>query len=344
MDEQNYQKPRIIEYLLGSLSVAETEKFDELSFTDDEFAGALDAAEKELIDGYVRGELGGATLEKFQTYYLESPLRRKKVEFAETFQIYNERETAKNSANLIAAESGKKKNISIFSAFSSIFNNRNRLPLLGFGFAALLMAVGGLWLFKQNRNRQTVETAQSNSPTIPKSETNQSGANQLIIPSVVPSVVPNNENTAKQNDKLPPISEKETTKKIQPPRPPEPEKAVAPAKIIVASFFLSPSLRGANQIKSFSIPKDTTEIKVNLELETDDFPIYRVALTDESGSVNLWRSGRIKAAAKGENKSLPVRFPAKLLKSKIYTLVVSGINAESKTEIISNYSFRSVLR
>ena len=70
MNKQAYNDQSIIQYLLGSLPEAEAERFDELSFTDDEFAEELKAAEKELVDAYARGELAGAALEQFKSYYL----------------------------------------------------------------------------------------------------------------------------------------------------------------------------------------------------------------------------------------------------------------------------------
>ena len=83
-----YNNKDINAYLLGSLPAAEAEHFDELSFTDDDFADVLKTAEKDLVDAYVHGELTGAQLEKFQSYYLASPLRREKVYFANAFQDF----------------------------------------------------------------------------------------------------------------------------------------------------------------------------------------------------------------------------------------------------------------
>ena len=82
MNEQNYDDQKITEYLFGSLSSDETKRFDELSFADEEFAGAL-AAENELLDRYARGAPAGDALAKFRSHYLASPLRREKVKFAQ---------------------------------------------------------------------------------------------------------------------------------------------------------------------------------------------------------------------------------------------------------------------
>ena len=91
MSKPTYNNQTITEYLLGSLPEAETERFDELSITDDEFAETLKAAEKDLVDAYVQGELIGAELEQFKFHYLASPLRREKVQFAQAFQVLAEK-------------------------------------------------------------------------------------------------------------------------------------------------------------------------------------------------------------------------------------------------------------
>ena len=74
----------LVRYLLGSLPEDQTERVDELSMADDDFAWRLRAAENELVDAYVRNELSGETLDRFRSFYLTSPLRREKVKFAET--------------------------------------------------------------------------------------------------------------------------------------------------------------------------------------------------------------------------------------------------------------------
>src|SRR5947207_11833289 len=82
MSKQIYSDESLERYLLGLLPEAETERMDELSFTDDEFAQALKAVEKDLVDAYVQGELSGVNLEQFKTVYLASPFRRDNMQFA----------------------------------------------------------------------------------------------------------------------------------------------------------------------------------------------------------------------------------------------------------------------
>ena len=69
MEKQIYNEDLIVQYLLGSLSEEETESFDELCFVDDEFAERLSAVENDLVDTYVRGELSGPKLGRFDSHY-----------------------------------------------------------------------------------------------------------------------------------------------------------------------------------------------------------------------------------------------------------------------------------
>jgi hypothetical protein len=80
--QRGYGDQMLIGYLLGAASDEEIERLDELSIADDDFAFRLRAVENDLVDSYVRGELEGATLERFEFFYLTSPERRGKVEFA----------------------------------------------------------------------------------------------------------------------------------------------------------------------------------------------------------------------------------------------------------------------
>ncbi|HJR61013.1 MAG TPA: hypothetical protein VJ813_16500 [Vicinamibacterales bacterium] len=74
----------LVEYLLGTLSAEEAERVDELSIADDEVASRLQAVENDLVDAYVAGRLSGRRLEQFKSFYLMSPVRQRRVDFART--------------------------------------------------------------------------------------------------------------------------------------------------------------------------------------------------------------------------------------------------------------------
>jgi hypothetical protein len=355
MSTETYKTKEITAYLLGNLSEAKTEVFDGLSFTDDDFANQLSVAEKDLVDSFVNGELGGETLEKFETNYLASPLRREKVEFAKALQNFAEKNLAET--DILTKENSKENGAGFFSDF---FATPKLSLQWGFALAALMFLLFGSWMFWENsRLRTEMSQTQINTNGIIKRKLELSEREKELQSELSKQQV-NNSATEKELAEISaerkkleeqlktrrsqkqqiitqtqsPKEQKTNTKKIpstEPNRPP---------KISIASFILSPSLRGSNQLQNIAIPSGTTSVKIRLELESDDFPNYHVTLQNPSDGQTLWLSGKIRSKTSGSNRSLNVRFPARLLKAQIYTLEVSGISVDGAAENISSYSFR----
>jgi hypothetical protein len=266
MSESN-RAQEMIDYLLGALPEAETERFDALSIADAEFAAELNASEKNLVDAYVEGELSGATLERFESQYLASPLRREKVEFARAFHRFAEENRDERLRDVaIAPIRPARPSAGLLSTLRSLSESLALRWSLA-AVAATLLAVGGWWSF-QNRS-----------------------------------------STA--------------------------------GKQLVASFVLTAPVRGSDQVPVLAIAKGSADIEVQMELESDDYATYRVALADESAGAELWQSGTLKVTAAGENHRLAVRFPARLVKPGIYSLVATGIRPDGDGEVIGNYPFRA---
>lgn len=307
---------KITAYLLGALPAAETEDFDERSFTDDDFAQILTAAENDLIDGYLHNELSGETLAKFESFYLASPLRREKVEFARSLQAAAGREQIEKTAVRESA-----------SLFSRLKNYRLQFA---FAFSALLVLIFGAFFFMR---RNATEIVNKNSPA-PANQPNPQ--NQPEIAAVPNTNLPNDIESSNTNKE----TVNKNTNAAKSPQPTEkPTVALPPPqpKPALASLVLMPPLRN-NQLPNFPISKETTDVAVRLELESNEFSAYRVTLTDEAGN-----SLRQFANLRARGNSLSVRFPAKMLKDGVYTFEVSGVK-NGAAEIISNYTFRVVLK
>jgi len=147
---QNLYDDRLVtQYLLGSTSGEETDRLDELSLTDDEFAARLDLVENDLVDAYVKGQLGGETLERFESFYLGSPRRQEKVRFAEALAKLTDRPVA-------AAVSSKAARHQWTLAWSFA------------GVAALLLLAASYLLYENRRIQSEVAEERSRSLTLEK--------------------------------------------------------------------------------------------------------------------------------------------------------------------------------
>jgi hypothetical protein len=76
---------RLLAYLLRMLPDEQVEQVELAALTDDEVAERLKVVEHELVDGYVRDTLDAPTHDRFESYYLSSPIRRERVKFAAEF-------------------------------------------------------------------------------------------------------------------------------------------------------------------------------------------------------------------------------------------------------------------
>lgn len=351
MSKQEYSNQAIAEYLLGSLSEAEAEHFDELNFTDEEFADHLKSAEQDLVDSYVQGELAGTTLEKFKSHYLASPLRRAKVEFAQAFQVFAQQSITKTTKeNSALLELPPRRATAGFFAALNIFAIPRPALKWGLTAAALAFVFLGGWLWMSNiRLGQPTNDIQVKQSDIPRREpdlSNQIEEHHSANPEAEKELARVNEERERREQELKREQALKQQRVVEQLRASKQQQQSSPPKISIAAFILLAPMRGggSDSIPNLSIPAKTDYVAMQLQLESNDYTAYRIALADQSGSKNLWLSRKLKTKNKGENQVLNIRFPAKLLKSQIYSLVVSGIGSDGSVEIISNYPFRAVLK
>ena len=347
MNEQRYDNQALNQYLLGSLPEAEAERFNELRLTDEEFSDSLQAAEKDLVDGYVQNELRGATLEKFKTHYLASPLRREKVEFAKAFQSFAEKQPAPSPA--IAAAKPKR---TFAEFFSNIFAVSRPAVRWSFALAALAVVIFGGWLWRENSRRQSeMSQINANREQMRQRETEPAKQEaQLQSETANPNSAANLAVDSEAERKLAQVREERARLQRQLKKQAQEQQRLAerqqqptaPNHAIIASFVLAPSLRGGSRIQTVSIPAQSARIAANLELESDDYTDYRAVLRSQTDNRILWQSGKLKSKIGGGQRRLNLVFPANLLKPAIYSIEVSGIAADGEAEIISDYSFRVV--
>jgi hypothetical protein len=343
MNKRAYNVQDIRHYLLGSLPDAEqTELLDELSFTDDEFAAALKAAENDLVDAYVRGELKGAELERFEKHYLASPLRRERVTFAQSFQLFAEKTTgepATRGGAEVSSEPAATRKVSVWLSSLNPFTAWRPALQWGAAFAALALVVACGWLlFENSRLRGRISQAQAGREALGRREIEL----QKELESERAAGAATGLELARVREERE-RTEQELKREREQQRAASQQRSASPGGFGIASFILTPQTRGVGQIQTISVSARATDVLMRLELEPNDYSTYRVALLEEASSRTLWRSGKLGAKATGAGRTLDVRFRAGLLKPQaVYTLRVTGIRAAGANEIVSDYPFRVV--
>lgn len=79
----------IRDYLLGRLDEDSCQDFEKQLLIDDKLFEELTASEDELVDQYLSGDLDKATALLFETFFLGTPERQKKLRFARALRRYN---------------------------------------------------------------------------------------------------------------------------------------------------------------------------------------------------------------------------------------------------------------
>lgn len=338
MEKGIYKDKVIRDYLLGALSEDETERLDELSVTDDEFAARLQAIENDLVDSYTRGELSGESLERFRSHYLSSPRRREKVAFAE--------ELGKLTDRIALTETAEKK-IPIFSQPSStarldekkvstrrFFSFPRAVLQWGLAAAVLLILASGGWLVFDNlRLQNQVNHARAEREALEKRE--QELQSQLDKQHSLDSE--KEQELAGLRERLAELEQRPTEASRDGSQSP----SIQQEPNIIA-FALSPQLRSAGQIAILTVPSDADLIAIELELEPNDFAWYRAELKSQSEGQIVWKSGRSRARMKGDSKAVTVSLRSTLLRSQMYVIEITGISSSGDAEIIGSYPFRVI--
>src|SRR3954462_628797 len=170
----------LVRYLLGDLPPEDTEKLDERSVVDAEFADRLRGLEHDLADAYVRGELPPADRRRWERIFGVSEAGRTQLRLAEA----------------LAAREDRRNKIVVPGRFGTARSRRSaRLPIVGLLAASLAIAVGlGYSIHWQSPAPASIMpsaangTANTSTPAAPSAATPSSGTSSPVR-SLAPSVV-----------------------------------------------------------------------------------------------------------------------------------------------------------
>jgi hypothetical protein len=323
-DKQTYDDRLLTRYLLGALPMEDAERLDELCIADEEVATRLHALENDLVDAYVRGEVSGEDLGHFESFYLASPKRRQKVEFAAALLELEKRTAAAPApapapvlqTAAVPASRPKEEEESVQPPESSVPRPMYRW---GFAFAAaVILFVAGYLLLENLRLRKQMSETQAQQATLDQRD---------------------HELQKQLNDQR--SANEESLKEIERLRQSQPNLG----QLKTVSILLPPPMRGAARILTISVPSGTDLAVLLLTLESDEFPAYRAALKDPATNQIRWSSGAdLRSTSLGEKKAISISFPAGLLKQQNYIVELTGLPARKAPELIGGYPLRVVLK
>jgi hypothetical protein len=309
-------------FLLGEMPEDERLEFEESFIFDEDLFDNLRVAEDELIEDYVRGTLEVSDKNKFEANFLTTPKRRQRVEF--TRQMLEKLKVENVAVAKVKKTISATENPSFFASIAAFFKQPGFA--LGTGFALVLLIFGG-WFLLRNPNKP-VEIVQNTPTPIPQI-------------SVTPTATPlENNNVAPINVAPNKISDSNNPRpKVEPTinKTPKIEKTPKPQTIgIIPTLALfTGGVRSDGKTNELNLTENTTAANLQLNLESNDYKIYRAEIVDQNGNV-IYRSGKLSA----KNKQINAFVPAKNLKRGDYIVKVYGKNAKNEDESAADYQFR----
>jgi anti-sigma factor RsiW len=334
VNKETYNDQMIIQYLLGSLPEKETERVEELCFIDEEFAVRLSAVENDLVDAYVRGKLSGEKLERFDSHYLASPKRRKKVKTAQVLHAYAEKAVA--TGQVVLAPGPSQTDAKSVRPSPRLTHLPFTFPRLALTAAAVLVLMGAGWLvFELSRLRSHIDEAESARISLEQREKELQGlleqqrASRSAIEKELERVREEKERVERQM-----ALERQIAGAKSP---------ASPANLNILPFILTAPARTAGQVAAVTIPSGTDYVVLQAELEPDDYPSYNAELLYQPGKTPAgWKRERLGSRALGESRVIDIVIPTNLLKSREYLLVVTGVSDRGVAEGERGYPFRIV--
>ncbi len=315
MEQISENKKQAISYLLGDMPDAERDGFEERLFLDEDLSFSLDAAENDLVDEYVRGELSGEEVIKFERNFTLAASRREKLQAAKVLQakLFDEK-----SAAIVAAPQ-----VSIWERLSGIFGVPRLAWAGSLAVIILFFLIGGFWLLRNTQDKQFAEVGSENQ-------------NVLIESNKQPTIetLPN-ANTAQNTEQKPANANEQIKPKLSP--PPE---SVAP-KIVkqptVYAFTLLPPMRSGAR-PTLVVPPDAQTVRLRVEHNNArEFIKYRAEIRDSSGDL-IW-SREIAVNGKTLQKPIILDVRSGALAAGSYELTLSGVTSDAQFEEVNFYNF-----
>jgi len=293
-------------YLLGDLGEEEQEKVEQRYISDPAFYEQLLAVEDDLIDSYAEGTLTQNQRASFESHFMRSPERQKRVGFAEAWMMYLSRQSTAVAVPVVKEKKPLFKFISP-AAWPAA---------LRVSAAALLLIVGGWLTVEVVRLRSQIQQAELQRAALQKEK----------------------EDLEREIDEERNRSMELTAQLEQQPAP-KPDQPNQMGHDIV-SFFLTPDLlRGTGNEKRSFIPTDAKQVNLELGFSDDQYERYDVVIATVGGP-EIWRKDAGKPQSRNGGKSMRVQVPAALFKTNDYIVNVIGTDSSDK---VARYSF-SVVR
>lgn len=289
-------------YLLGDLAASERERIEKEYFTSDAAWESLSAVENDLIDSSIRGRLSPQQQAQFQQYFLQSPRRRERFEFA---RLLLDPALRQVPAVVSPPPSERKFHPSGFAIFNWISAPQWRMAAI-----ILLLAVGALLVLQNCRLTLQLEKMRSEQSAL---QTEVRSLRESAADANLPQAAP------KTNETL--------------------EITQTPSVLLLLEpgNLRAPGSGNTNPIPQ--LPGRSASIVVALDLARDVYPLYSVQLQTADGHTVREVNGLRSQPTSARGRAVLVKFPSGVLSKGDYIVWLLGKTSSGRPARVDSYLF-----
>ncbi|HTG85904.1 MAG TPA: hypothetical protein VL907_02675 [Pyrinomonadaceae bacterium] len=322
-------------YLLGELPEEQQVEIEDRAFSDQEFMAIITAAENDLIDEYVREQMSAADQGRFESRFLASESRRKRVEFARALtQLLDETRVTERETRKVSAAP-----VSWREALAAFFNGLNPVGRLALTAATLLILVGGAWLITQTL------TLRSQLNQLQAQRSSQQNNQQTLEQQVESERRRNDELSAQLNqEKQQRAQSDESLRQLSESVKQQQQPNEAPRSIIASLALLPGISRGATTQPKLILPPNASVARLQIGIEPEeDYQSFGVELRTANGRP-VWMRDALTARSSRGGRSVRLTLPASALLPGEYELRLKGVPKSGPPEDVAFYYFEVMKR
>jgi len=319
----------ITQYLLGELPEEQQVEIEDRAFSDQDFLASITSVENDLIDEYVRNEMPAADRRRFESRFLASESRRKRVEFAKALaQMLPEIRVTERGTRKVSAT-----RVSWRDALAAFINGLNPAGKIALATAILVILVGGAWLFTQTltlRNQlKQLQAQQSSRENSQQTLEQQLASERRRNEELAAQLHQEKQQRAQSDESLRQLTETVT-----------PQQTEAPPSIIASLTLLPGISRGANTQPKLVLPPNASVARLQIGIEPEeDYESFGVELRTASGRP-VWMRDSLTARSSRGGRSIRLTLPASALLPGEYELRLKGIPDTGPPEDVGFYYFQ----
>ena len=312
----------IAQYLLGDLHEEQQVGIEDRAFQDEEYLATITAVENDLIDDYVRQELSETERRKFETKFLASAERRKRVDFARAFVKVAAEST------VVAQKAKRTSPVSWRESFEAFIRGLNPAARFAFAAAVLLILLGGAWLMTETlRLRGQLTQLEAKNQTERQSLQQQMETERRRNEELAARLNQEKQQREQSEESLRQFSE--TTETTTP----------APRAIVASLTLLSGLARGEGKKPKLLLPKDARLVRLQIGIDPEEpYKTFSAELRTVAGR-QIWTRDNLAASARRGARAIVLTLPATVLKPGDYELKLSGVAEGGRTEDVGFYYF-----